>query len=105
MSSGIKFDGKSGDIHDREVFYHVEEENAVPDGDCMDVEGCLWIAGYGVGKIVRVSPEGKQIGEIFLLTRLISGPAFAGSELFITSAAEAHPDEFPECATLAGQSV
>ena len=97
-----RFDGRTGEISDREVFYHVNDEDAVPDGLCIDVEGCLWIALCGGGKVLRVSPEGKRIGEIEVPTRMVSCPGFARSELFITSAEEEEPEKFPQSAKFGG---
>jgi sugar lactone lactonase YvrE len=31
-----------------------------PDGVAIDEEGCLWLAGVGAGKIVRVTPDGAE---------------------------------------------
>lgn len=95
-----KFDGNTGNITDRQVFYTVEKD--VPDGCCMDVDGCLWVAQYGGGKVVRVNPEGNKIGEVNLPTRMITCPAFAGTEMFITSAKEEEPDNYPESAEFGG---
>ena len=41
---------------------------------------------HGKGKVVRVSPEGKVVAEITLLTPLVTCPTFVGEDLFITSA-------------------
>ncbi|KAL9098299.1 MAG: hypothetical protein Q9163_006018 [Psora crenata] len=97
-----RFDSRSGKIDHREVFFHVDEEDAVPDGFCMDIEGYLWIALCGGGKVVRVSSNGKLVGEIAMPTRMISCPGFAGTELFITSAEEEEPDKFPQSVELGG---
>ncbi|KAL9636541.1 MAG: hypothetical protein Q9164_002759 [Protoblastenia rupestris] len=97
-----RFDGNTGNISEREIFYHVEEEEAVPDGFCMDVEGCLWVALCGGWKVLRVSPEGKRIGEITMPTRMISCPGFVGSELFITSAEEEEPNKFKQSVEFGG---
>ncbi|KAL9129593.1 MAG: hypothetical protein Q9217_001981 [Psora testacea] len=97
-----KFDAEYGNINDRKVFYHVDDEDAVPDGLCMDVEGCLWIALCGGGKILRVSPEGKRIGEVTLPTRMVSCPGFVGTELLITSAEEEEPHRFPQSVEFGG---
>ena len=99
--SRFKYDQSSGNISEREIFFHVEDDG-VPDGMAMDVEGCLWIALAGGGKVLRVSPEGKLIGSITLPTRMISCPAFAGKDLYITSAEEEEPDEFPESVKYGG---
>lgn len=34
-----------------------ESTLGVPDGMCIDLEGKLWVACYGVGKVVRFDPE------------------------------------------------
>ena len=61
----------------------------------MDVETYLWVALAGGGKVLKISPVGKLIGVISLPTRMISCPAFAGKDLYITSAEEEEPDNFP----------
>lgn len=37
-----------------------------PDGLCVDPAGRLWIAHYGGGKLVQVSPEGKLLRTLYL---------------------------------------
>lgn len=97
----FNYDRKTGDISDREVFYHHEGEGG-PDGLAMDSTGHLWIAICGGGKVLKVSPGGKLVGEILLPTRMISCPAFAGEDLFITSAEEEKPEKYPESARYGG---
>lgn len=72
----FKYDRKTGTISDREVFYHVEGEG-VPDGMTIDVDGCLWIAVCGGGRVLKVSPQAKLLGEISLPTRMISWYVFS----------------------------
>ena len=99
--SKFRYDRSSGNLSEREVFFHVEDDG-VPDGMAMDVEECLWIAIAGGGRILRVSPKGKLIGKIDLPTRMISCPAFAGKDLYITSAEEEDPVRFPESVKYGG---
>lgn len=99
--SKFKYDRKTGNITDRQVFYHIDGD-AFPDGMAMDREGCLWIALAGGGKVLKVSPEGKLVGEISFPTRMISCPAFAGEELYVTSAEEEEPDRYPNSAKYGG---
>lgn len=90
------FDAKSGGISNRQIFFHyADEEEGVPDGFTMDTSGNLWTAICGGGKVLKISPEGKVIGEIALPTRMISCPGFAGEDLFITSAEEEEPEKYP----------
>ena len=97
----FKYDRKSGDISDREVFYHPEGDGG-PDGLAMDSIGCLWIAVCGGGKVLKVSPEAKLLGKISLPTRMISCPAFAGEDLFITSAEEEEPEKYSDSVKYGG---
>lgn len=74
----------------------------MPDGFAMDVEGNMWVALCGGGKVMRVSPEGEITGEIALPTRMITCPGFVNEDLFITSAAEEDPEKFPDSVKYAG---
>ncbi|KAJ5960223.1 uncharacterized protein N7479_007373 [Penicillium vulpinum] len=86
------FDASTGAISNRRV--HFDIGNALePDGFAIDVEGCIWSAIYGGGKVLRISPAGKIIGQIDLPTRNVTCPAFVGTELFITTAKDDRDDE------------
>ncbi|MCJ1484321.1 hypothetical protein MMC06_004490 [Schaereria dolodes] len=100
----FKFDyeAATGIISNRSVFFHVDDKLGVPDGFALDVEGYLWTAVFGGGKVLRISPEGVVVGEVSLPTRCISCPAFAGEELFIASAEEEDPKSYPESTKYAG---
>ncbi|PLB38668.1 SMP-30/gluconolactonase/LRE family protein [Aspergillus candidus] len=86
------FDAPSGIISNRRVYFDLQDEPKVPDGFAIDVEGCIWSAIYGGGKVIRISPEGQVIGEVLLPTRNITCAAFVGTELFITTAKDETDD-------------
>lgn len=47
--------------------------------------------------MIRISPEGKVVGQIDLPTQNPTCPCFVGTELFITSAKDVRDDErFPQ---------
>jgi len=96
------FDAASGSISNRRVFFHLDDEDGVPDGFEIDEEGYLWTAVYGGSKVLRISPKGKVVGQISLPTRCISCPGFVDDELFITSAEEDEPEKYPQSAKFAG---
>ena len=96
------YDRESGNISNKRTFFHLNEEGVHPDGHAMDVNGNIWHACYGGWKVIRISPTGDITGVIHLPTRNITCPVFAGTELFITSAAEKQPDKFPDSAKFAG---
>ncbi|KAJ5774072.1 hypothetical protein N7457_008968 [Penicillium paradoxum] len=86
------FDASSGAISNRRVHFDIGEA-LEPDGFAIDVEGCIWSAVYGGGKVLRISPAGKVIGQIDLPTRNVTCPAFVGTELFITTAKDDRDDD------------
>ena len=90
------YNAETGEVNvsdrDSKIWYHLDEEGVFPDGHAMDVEGNLWHACYGGGKVIRISPTGKDgekgkvTGVVRLPTKNITCPVFVGTELFITSA-------------------
>jgi sugar lactone lactonase YvrE len=84
----------TGDISNKRVFVtvdHFEHQfKAEPDGLAVDVEGHVWSAIWGGCRVMRFSPNGQLVGEIYLPALRVSCPAFGGKdmdELFITTAA------------------
>ena len=62
-----------------------------PDGAVVDSEGCLWLALWGAGQVVRLNHDGKVIGRVELPVSQPSCSAFAGPDLktlYITTAQE-----------------
>ena len=99
------FDAASGEISNGRTFFKVgdeEPEDAVPDGLCVDVEGCVWSAVHGAWKVVRISPEGRIIGEVRVPARCVTCPRLVGKELFVTSSEEEEPEKYPESAKISG---
>ena len=97
------FNAATATFSNKGVFFHVDESHGdAPDGLAIDVEGNIWTAVFGGGKVLRVNPHGKIIGEITLPTRCITCPTFVGEELFITSAEEEDPEAHPTSVKYAG---
>lgn len=62
-----------------------------PDGAVIDNEGCLWLALWGAGQVVRLDQHGHIIGHVELPVSQPSCPVFAGpglKTLYITTAQE-----------------
>lgn len=74
-----------------------------PDEIATYVKGCIWSAIYGSGKVLRISSDGRVIGQIDLPTRKLTCPAFVGTELFITSAKDNRDEKFPQSDGYGGQ--
>lgn len=104
--SAFDFDVQTGDISNQRVFYqHQQQEDGSagsPDGHSRDVQGNTWHACYGGSKVIKISSDGRLVGEIALPTRYPTCPVFVGTELFITTAQEDEPERFPESARYAG---
>lgn len=64
--------------------------------------GNLWVALYNGSKVIRVSPRGEVTAEVPLPTRNPTCPVIAGEYLYITSAKEDEPKEYPDSAKYAG---
>lgn len=74
-------------LSNKRIFYqHVG--SGEPDGFRVDVEGNIWHAVYGESRVLKLSPEGKLIGEVRLPTKNITCVEFVGEELFITTAGD-----------------
>lgn len=81
------YSASTGDISNERIFY-THPGPGSPDGFRIDEEGFIWQAIYGEGKVLRISPEGKVVGEVLFPTRAITCPVFVGTELWATTAGE-----------------
>ena len=95
-------DRTTGDIKDKEVFFHQTYCDGELDGSAFDEQGYLWSAIWGGSRVIRISPEGKVVGEILLPTRHVTCPTFVGTEMYITTAAEEEAEKYPESAKYGG---
>ncbi|RPA83488.1 regucalcin like protein [Ascobolus immersus RN42] len=89
------FDAATGAMTNQRVFFDIKAyygasyNGEVPDGCTIDSEDHLWIAIHEGSVVLRVSPEGKVVGQVKLPAWKITCPLFGGEnldELFITSA-------------------
>jgi L-arabinonolactonase len=94
------FDLASGAIHDRRIFAQVPEDAGVPDGLCVDAEGCVWSAHWGGWRLTRYAPDGRIERVVPMPVPQPSCPAFGGPELdvlYVSSAAiEMTPADFAQ---------
>ena len=66
-------------------------DGAFPDGAAIDVDGCMWSAHWGAGRVVRYTPDGRIDRTLEVPTRQPSCVCFAGPDLdllCVTSARE-----------------
>ena len=87
------YDKDQGNIRNQQVFLNLKNLSGKPDGACVDVDGCYWLAHIYGWKVARYTPEGKLDREIQLPFPKPSMCAFGGSKLdtlFITSISTKH---------------
>ena len=97
------YDLAGGTFANRRLFAATRDEPGVPDGACLDAEGCLWSARHGGGCIVRYRPDGEIAARITLPVSLPTSLAFGGPELetlYVTTASDGL-----DAAELAGQPL
>jgi sugar lactone lactonase YvrE len=79
----------TGQIFNRTVFMKFEPEQGIPDGMCFDIEGNLWLAMWGAGKVLKVSRQGEILHEYNIPAPNVTNVCFGGANLdrlFISSA-------------------
>jgi L-arabinonolactonase len=86
-----RWDEASGRITDRVLFADGTEAPGVPDGLCVDAEGCVWSARWGGSQLVRLSPDGEVLNRVAFPVSRVSSCTFGGPHLdtlFVTTAKE-----------------
>jgi len=79
-----------GDLTNKRLLVKFRDDWGYPDGMTTDIDGALWIAHWGGGRVSRFRPNGALDRSIALPTSQISNCVFAGKNLdrmFVTSAA------------------
>lgn len=82
------YDDDSGQIENCRTLLE-NYNHGVPDGSCIDDDGCLWNARFGGERIVRITPDGRIDQEVELPVTNPTSCAFGGPNhdiLFVTSA-------------------
>lgn len=108
MAHGVDayaFDLESGELGERRRVVDIPEGEGIPDGMCIDAEGCLWVALYQGWAVRRYRPDGVLDREIRLPVANTTCPTFGGdelSDLYITTTAEGLSDQERRDQPLAG---
>ncbi len=82
---------ETGTISNPRVFVELAPDatDTVPDGLCVDVEGCIWSAYWNGWRVVRYSPDGKPLIHIEVPAQRVTSCCFGGEKrdlLLITTA-------------------
>ena len=81
-------DGSVGAVEDWIDLARIDGE---PDGSCVDADGGLWNAQWGMGRVVRYRPDGSEDVVVAVPAAQSTRPALGGPDLdtlYITSAHE-----------------
>lgn len=84
----LDYDVTSGTPTARRAFATVEPRDGLPDGLCVDAEGCVWVCLFGGGALRRYTPDGSLDAVIEMPVPHVTCPAFGGPDLatlFVTS--------------------
>jgi sugar lactone lactonase YvrE len=87
--TGFEFEPESGEIGATRTVIEVQGRDGVPDGLCVDHEGCVWLALWGGGTVHRYTPDGQLDTVVRVPVKQVTSCAFGGprmSTLFITTA-------------------
>lgn len=80
-------------------FAKVDPQMGLPDGLSVDAEGCVWLAVWGAGRVLKFRPNGECEGFVSVPCLQTTSCAFVGQDLgtlIITTAAVGVEDE-DEC--------
>ena len=85
------YNHETGAIHNQRPFIQLPKTRAeiVPDGLCVDAEGCLWSAQWNGWQVVRYDPQGVPMLTVEVPAQRVTSCCFGGEindQLFITTA-------------------
>jgi sugar lactone lactonase YvrE len=86
------YDLASGSLGGARTLAAVHPGDGLPDGVALDVDGGLWVALHGGGKLHRYDPDGALTAVVELPVAHVTCPAFVGpglTQLVVTTATEA----------------
>ncbi|MDI6025130.1 SMP-30/gluconolactonase/LRE family protein [Corticibacterium sp. UT-5YL-CI-8] len=89
QSWALDLDPQDGAVVGRRMFADYSATGDRPDGACVDVDGCLWAAFFGGGRLVRYRPDGVIDRTIPMPVTNPTCLCFGGADLktlYVTSA-------------------
>lgn len=78
-----------GHFSNRRLIGQKSFESGGPDGMAIDSEGNLWVAHIGGGRVVRLAPNGQELGQILVPASRVTTVTFGGpglSDMYVGSA-------------------
>ncbi len=104
--TAYEYNTVTGSISNPKTAVKIPEEIGLPDGMTIDINGNLWIALFGGGKVICVNPQsGDFLAEVKVPAQKVTCPVFGGTDystLFITTAWENYTPKQREADPLGG---
>ena len=75
------YDSSTGELGERRTAVEISRNLGFADGMCVDTDGCLWIAIWGVGQVRRYSPSGELDLVVDFPISQVTSCAFVGPDL------------------------
>ena len=92
----LDYDPATGAVAGRRTFAEITGGEAIPDGLTVDAEGCVWVALWDGGAVLRYSPGGQVTATVTVPVPRPTSCAFGGPALDVlyitTAAAGTRPD-------------
>lgn len=88
------YDVATGSVSNRQPWAFLPD-GQLPDGLCVDADGCVWLAVWGQSCVICFGPNGAEEQRIAVPTPLVTSCAFGAQDyrtLFITTACEDDDD-------------
>lgn len=81
------FDPADGRVGDRVPWVELDAGDGMPDGLCVDAEGCVWVALWGGGEVRRYAPSGRLVATVPVpVSQAASCALGPGPTLYVTTA-------------------
>jgi sugar lactone lactonase YvrE len=85
------YDVATGDATNRRPLAELTDTDGVPDGLCVDTDGCVWVAVHGAGQVRRYTPAGELDRTIEVPAKQVTACCFGGddlTDLYVTTSRE-----------------
>ncbi len=99
------YDVSAGEIGNRRPLVEVVDTDGVPDGLCVDADGCVWVAVNGGGQVRRYTPDGALDRVVDVPAKQVSACCFGGgdlTDLYVTTGREGFTEADAAAQPLAG---
>jgi sugar lactone lactonase YvrE len=101
----LPFDVATGAVGEPSAFLSFAPGGPKPDGTTVDADGCLWVALYGGGAVLRFAPDGTPLGAVRVRTAAVTCLGFGAPGSGRAYVTTAHADGDPLAGAVFGVDV